>query len=265
MKAVIGFAVASIAIFTPSSAKRIFYNAGDLDGWDYILKENNGTVQVDKEITYDGDTSIKMTQTYTPGYKGRYHSEVHHNNRGYKRGDEFFYGFSFRLAEDWDFQPQSYNLAQFIANREGAGCGNDDWKPSTLFWLEDDQLASRIVSGPFWQPNCTRDIEEFRNLTAIRAGEWYRVMVHASWQNDTLGFYKMWVDDKPVLNLQNRKTTLDDDSIYQLHVGLYANGWHDDEEMLGNQTYRQVWYNEIVMGTELLDVQIGKADALEYN
>ncbi|UZP43266.1 hypothetical protein NXS19_011082 [Fusarium pseudograminearum] len=131
--------LATIGFSPPSTAKHVFYNAGNLEGWDYILKENKGTVQVDKDVANNGNTSIKITQTYTPGYQGRYHSEVHHNNRGYKRNDEFFYGFSFRLMEDWDFQNQSYNLAQFIANREGAGCGNDDWKPSSLFWLEQDR------------------------------------------------------------------------------------------------------------------------------
>jgi hypothetical protein len=71
----------------------------------------------------------------------------------------------------------------------------------------------------------------------------------------------MWVDDDAVLDLRTRKTTLDDDSAYQLHVGLYSNGWHDDGEILGSQTYRQVWYDEIVIGTELSDVQIDKTEA----
>ncbi|CAF3540793.1 unnamed protein product [Fusarium graminearum] len=253
------FVLATIALSPPSTAKRVFYNEGNLEGWDYILKENEGTVHVDQDIVNNGNTSIKMTQTYTPGYQGRYHSEVHHNDRGYKRNDEFFYGFSFRLMEDWDFQNQSYNLAQFIANREGAGCGNDDWKPSSLFWLEEDQLASRLVSGPFWQPNCTRQIDEFRGLAKITAGEWHRVAIHASWRNDTSGFYRMWVDGTQVLHQQNRKTTLDDDSTYQLHVGLYANGWHDDGGILGNQAYREVWYDAIVIGTEFRDIHGEKA------
>lgn len=114
-----------------ASAERKFYNLGNLNGWDYIRRENKGTVEAVTNVAYKGGNALKMTQTYTSGYTGRYHSEVDHN-QGYKRGDQLFYGFAFRLSEQWEFQPQSYNLAQFIANRPGASCGGDDWMPSSM-------------------------------------------------------------------------------------------------------------------------------------
>ena len=50
---------------------------------------------------------------------------------------ERFYGFAFRLSEGWSFEgTQSYNIAQFIANRPGAGCGDDDWVTEFEFVVE---------------------------------------------------------------------------------------------------------------------------------
>ncbi|KAK7453115.1 hypothetical protein Landi51_04110 [Colletotrichum acutatum] len=127
-----------------------FFNSGDLaaaNKFDYIRQEHNGVVQTVTNVVYKGTTALKMTQTYDPSYTGRYHSEVDVND-GYTRGQDRFYGFAFRLSESWQFQPQSYNIAQFIANRPGAGCGGDDWMPSSMLWLEGDQLTSRIAVDP---------------------------------------------------------------------------------------------------------------------
>ncbi|KAL2672160.1 hypothetical protein Neosp_012858 [[Neocosmospora] mangrovei] len=243
-----------------ASAERKFYNPGNLNGWDYIRRENNGTVEAVTNVAYKGGNALKMTQTYTPGYTGRYHSEVDHN-QGYKRGDQLFYGFAFRLSEQWEFQPQSYNLAQFIANRPGASCGGDDWMPSSMLWLEGDQLVSRVVSGQYRVPDCSRDIQTFPKLAKVSAGQWHKVVIQASWKSDNTGFYKIWFDGNKVLEEYNRKTTLNDDSVFQFRIGLYANAWHDDKHMEGSQSFRQVWYDEVAIGTTFADVDPGQPDS----
>ncbi|KAL2881669.1 hypothetical protein SGCOL_002816 [Colletotrichum sp. CLE4] len=150
-----------------------FSNPGDLaaaDKFEYIRQEHNGVVQTVTNVVYKGTTALKMTQTYDPSYNGRYHSEVDVND-GYTRGQDRFYGFAFRLSDAWQFQPQSYNIAQFIADRPGAGCGGDDWMPSSMLWLEGDQLTSRIVSGQYRLPDCGRSIVKYGNLTTVERGK----------------------------------------------------------------------------------------------
>ncbi|GKT95673.1 glucuronan lyase a [Colletotrichum tofieldiae] len=174
-----------------------------------------------------------MTQTYDPSYTGRYHSEVDVND-GYKRGQERFYGFAFRLSDSWQYQPQSYNIAQFIANRPGAGCGGDDWMPSSMLWLDGDQLASRIVGG-------------IREPGDGVSRVWHRVIIQARWKSDGTGFYKIWFDGNKVLEKFDVSTTVNDDSAFQFRVGLYANSWYDDKKMLGDQGFRQIWFDEIAV------------------
>ena len=105
---------------------RLWHNPGTTAACDYVRQEHNGQVQEVTNVFHSSPQSLKMTQTYDASYSGRYHSECDRND-GYTRGDTRFYGFAFRLSETWEFSGgQGYNLAQFIANREGAGCGGDD-------------------------------------------------------------------------------------------------------------------------------------------
>ncbi|KAK2596773.1 hypothetical protein QQS21_006168 [Conoideocrella luteorostrata] len=193
-----------------------------------------------------------MTQTYDPNYHGRYHSEVDVNH-GYKRG-ETSHGFMFRLSEHWSFQDQSYNIAQFIANRPGADCDEDDCMPSTMVWVQGNQLQSWIVTGHYRQPNCGRKLDPLPDLDTISAGKWHKVIIQAKWASDDSGFFKNWLDGKKAGERTNTPTTIDDDSVFQYHVGLYANGWRDGRHMEGSQGFRQIWYDEISMGTEFKDV-----------
>ncbi|KAF7562252.1 hypothetical protein G7046_g1895 [Stylonectria norvegica] len=256
MVAVKSLVAASLALLPYTiQATRTFYNSGTLDGWDFVRHEHSGTVTEVSNVAYKGTTALKMTQTYdsSGSYSGRYHSEVDHD-QGYKRGDELFYGFTFRLSDSWQFQDQSYNLAQFIADRPGAGCGDDDWMPSSMLWIQGNQLTSRIVSGQYRQPDCGRIFKTLNNLAAVSAGVWHKVIIQAKWESDNTGYYKIWFDGVKVAQEYNLATTLNDDSVFQFRVGLYANSWHDDKKMLGTQPFRQVWYDEVAVGTEFKDV-----------
>lgn len=255
MVAIKSLLAASVALLASPGAlaAKSFYNAGTLNGWDYVRKEHQGTVDQVSNMVYKGGSALKMTQTYDPNYSGRFHSEVDHNY-GYKRGDSTFYGFAFRLSDTWQFQPQSYNIAQFIANRPGAGCGGDDWMPSSMVWIQGNKLKSRIVSGHYRQPNCGRSIDTTPDLATVTAGQWHRVVIQAKWASDNSGFYKIWFDGNKVFERLNAPTTVDDDSVFQFRVGLYANSWHDDHHMTGTQGFRQIWYDEVAVGTEFKDV-----------
>lgn len=240
--AVMGFGLAA-------QATQLFHNAGNLSDWDSVNEENQGSVQEVTNVFLEGPSALKMTQIYDPDYTGRYHSEVAKNDI-YRLGDTGFYGFSFRLQEDWEFSPaQSYNIAQFIADFTDTGC--DDWMPSSMVWIEGDKLFSRVKQGDV----CDQGLETFSDLVAVTAGEWHTVIIQSSWESDNTGFYKMWYDGEKVLEALDLATTVSDERSFEFRVGLYANGWYDDDGgMQGSQGTRQVWYDEIAAGTTFADV-----------
>lgn len=237
------------------SATQLFYNSGTRDGWDYVREEHNGVVEEVTNVFNGGPSALKMTQTFDEAYTGRYHSEVDVTD-GYQRGDTRFYGFSFRLSDSWEFTSQGYNIAQFIANREGAGCGGDDWMPSSMIWIDGDQLTSRIVSGSYRQPDCGRDIDQLDNLATVSRGVWHKVILQVSWASEATGEYKIWFDGDKLFDRRDVATTVSDDEVFQFRVGLYANSWYDDGYMEGNQPFRQIWYDDVAIGTEYGDVNV---------
>jgi hypothetical protein len=98
-------------------------------------------------------------------------------------------------------------------------------------------------------------------LTTVTAGVWHKVEIQASWKTDGTGFYKIWYDGNKVLQEYNIDTTISDNinRPFQFRVGLYANGWHDDNHhMFGSQGTRQVWYDEIAAGTTFADADPGQ-------
>ncbi|EAW12958.1 polysaccharide lyase family 20 protein [Aspergillus clavatus NRRL 1] len=230
-----------------TDATQIFSNPGTLTGWDQINHEHSGTVKQVTDVVYKGPSALKMTQIYDSSYRGRYHSEVVKKNV-YKRGDTGFYGFAFRLPEDWQFSPaQSYNIAQFIADFSDTGC--DDFMPSTMVWLVGTQLHSRVKQGTI----CAQKTKDFPNLATVTAGDWHRIVIQSKWESDGTGFFKLWFDGAKVLDQRNLATTIDDSRAFQFRAGLYANGWHDDKGMKGSQGTRQVWYDQIAAGSTFAD------------
>ncbi|MCJ1339655.1 hypothetical protein MMC09_004945 [Bachmanniomyces sp. S44760] len=239
---------AVISFGLTARATPLFQNTGTSSGWDSINQEHSGTVAEVTNVFYEGPTALKMTQIYDPSYTGRYHSEVVKNNV-YKLGDQGFYGFMFRLQENWQFSPaQSYNIGQFIADETWSGC--DDYMPSSMVWILGNQLYSRVKQGSA----CAQRIETFPNLATVTAGEWHKIEIQASWQDDSTGFYKLWYDGVKVLEKYDIVTTISDGPPFQFRVGLYANGWHDDAGgMKGTQGTRQVWYDDIAAGSTFAD------------
>jgi predicted RNA-binding protein (virulence factor B family) len=235
-----------LAYALPAAAAVIFHNTGTTAGWDSTNHEHNGSIFDVTNVVYEGPTAIKATQIFDPSYTGRYHSEVVKENV-YHRGDTGFYGFMFRLQNDWQFENQSYNIAQFIADFSDTGC--DDFMPSSMVWIEGNQLFTRVKQGTV----CAQKTVTFGNLATITAGEWHKIEIQAKWATDGTGFYKLWYDGVKVLEKFNINTTVADDRFFQMRVGIYANGWHDDGGMLGSQGTRSIWFDEIGVGTTFAD------------
>ncbi|KAK3305005.1 polysaccharide lyase-domain-containing protein [Chaetomium strumarium] len=229
-------------------AEQIFTNRGTLSGLK-TQTEHNGELKEDSSTFFDQPPSLVMTQTFDPSYTGRYHSEVHIAN-GYRHGDRRFYGFAFRLAPDWQFDPpQSYNLAQFIApfpDDDSRKC--DAFMPSTMVWAEGRRLFTRLKSGSVCDQTTTE--LPLDGVAPLSAGEWHTVVLGASWTSEaTNGSLQVWVDGKQVLDQRGVATTVAEDVPFQFRVGLYANGWHDDKGMKGSQGVRRVFYDKVAIAT----------------
>ncbi|KAL2173013.1 polysaccharide lyase family 20 protein [Thermothelomyces heterothallicus CBS 202.75] len=222
-------------------AKQIFTNRGTLDGWGGKQTEHKGEIKEVSDVFYDQPPALVMTQTYDKSYTGRYHSEVRVLN-AYKHGDTRFYGFAFRLPPDWQFEPaQSYDLAQFIAPFDQC----DSYMPSTMFWAEGTKLFTRLKTGSV----CNQKTTKLPLNVTLTAGEWHKVVIEARWASDSTGYFRLSYDGEQVVDVQNVATTVSEDVPFQFRVGLYANGWHDDNGMKGTQGFRQVFYDKIAIAT----------------
>ncbi|KAK8116825.1 uncharacterized protein PG998_005106 [Apiospora kogelbergensis] len=216
-----------------ASATQVFANRGTMSGWDTYNHEHKGKVQeannpVFPDITKQG-TSLSMTQVYDKNWKGRYHSEAVKYNV-YKKGDTGFYGFAFRLQDDWEFtKGLSFNLAQFIADFTSLGC-SETYMPSTMVWLEGDQLNARVKHGDVC-PQEEQKTTFFRKLATVTPGAWHRVEIQASWRSDDSGYFKIWYDGKKVNETFGIPTTVTDSRPFQFRV----------------------FYDQIAVGTEFAD------------
>ncbi|KAI2639859.1 polysaccharide lyase family 20 protein [Hypomontagnella submonticulosa] len=252
--------IAALALLVPSilvSAAPTFKNHGTVAEWDGTNHEHKGTVTQVNSASYKPDTSIKVVQIYDPSYTGRYHSEVFKTDV-YKVGDEGFYGFAFRLHSEWDTSgSQSYNIAQFISDltdNPDNTCG-DGFIPSMMMWVEGNQLMIRSKGGDM----CHGTLKKFK-VGTVKPGDWHRVVLQAKWRSDSSGSYKVWFDGKEALEQSNIITTYRDSQKkfgFQFRAGLYANSWHDDKRMEGSQGTRQLWIDEVGIGSTYEDADPG--------
>ncbi|OAG12673.1 uncharacterized protein CC84DRAFT_1227251 [Paraphaeosphaeria sporulosa] len=261
-------------------ATREFVNHGTTSGWPstWIDPNTKGYVENSTSAFYGKSQSLKFGQEYLgSSYEGRYHAEKIYSN-GYKRDEEKYYGFAFRLHSEWEFDPQSYNLAQFGANFNdikwnGESC--DDFSPTTMIWLNQTKLFARTKHGQMikgqkcppddqkWNcdlgPNCqvTESFQlksETSSIGEIKAGVWYRLTFRVKWKSDDTGIFQAWLNGTQVADKSKLKTTLlDDHRDYEFRVGLYANSWHDEKKMVGSQPKRQLWIDEIGVGSTFAD------------
>ena len=249
--------VGATPVFQNKGTKEDASSVGSFRGWDQYNHEDHGTVDQVDNVYLEGPTALKMIQTYDPSWTGRYHSEAIKLN-AYTIGNQGFYGFAFRLASDWDTTAgQTYNIAQFIAdftNDKHNTC-NEDFLPSMMMWVEGDQLRTRRKGNNMCGPWTTNYDYEVYTVGTITPGQFYRVVIQANWQSTPTGFYKVWLDGvKKVEEYDIITTYIDEDKQhhFQFSVGLYANSWHDQHKLIGQGT-RQVWIDEVGIGSEFKD------------
>ena len=238
----------SLTMCSFSQAAVRFHNTGTTSGWDGRNLDPNCSVTDSSSQTYKGGDSIKSQVNYNSGYTGRYHAMMFRNGV-YHPGDTGFYGFAFYLMNSWSFTSQQYQLFQFIADFTG-NCG-ETWMPSTMIWIQGNQLTTRRKYGTA----CAQQIQQYNNLASVSAGSWHRIVVQASWKSDSTGFLKLWYDGSKVLEQFNIATTVADGSnrYFRMDVGIYANSWHDEHRLVGTQGTRYAYFDQIGWGTAFAD------------
>jgi hypothetical protein len=236
--------IAGLLSCSYASATVIFHNTGTTSGWSQVLTEHYGTVTQVSSPVFKGSTAIKATQIYDASYTGRFHSEVIKNGV-YKPGDQGFYGFAFYLPSNWQFVSQGYNISQFEADFTDTGC--DGWMPTTMMWLTNSSLSTRVKSGTA----CAQSISTISAFASVTAGAWHRVEMQAYWKSDSSGFFRVWYDGAKKVERLGVPTTIADSKsrAYGYRVGIYANGWHDQGKMVGSQGTRTIYFDQIGAGT----------------
>ena len=246
--------------FTAIVTGKTFRNDGDLHGWDDVFFEHKGSVEVKKNEHYNSThgSAIRFTQTYDPDYYGRYHSEVQ-KQKAARLGDTGYYGFAFKLANNWEFDDMMYTISQFIADFEDWDCGihHKEWSPTTMTYLMGQELYSRVRYGDICNSN--ENIHIFK-VGTVKAGQWHTVVIGANWQSKKTGFFRVWFDGMLAVDEQNLETTPDIDKRFlQFRVGLYASGWFDpkdakpgqkgfyDKIPSGHQRTRNIWHDKITV------------------
>lgn len=245
--------LSALAAFSPVHATQLFSNHGTTSGWSdsYIDPGCGGTVAQVTNVVKEGSTALKMTHTYNPSYSGLYHAEVHANSGYTGKGQTRFYGFWFRLSETWEFtSDQSFNIAQFISNFPGT-C--DVWMPSTMIWLNGNQLWTRRKFGSLCPTSAQQTQGHQATGVTVTAGVWHKIVMQARWEDNNNGYLKMWYDGVKVVEELGKPTTIAENGDFQFRVGLYANGWSNGGYKSGSQTFRQIWFDEIAFGTDFAD------------
>ncbi|KAI1854478.1 hypothetical protein JX266_000596 [Neoarthrinium moseri] len=236
-------------------AKQSFSNTGTKSGWNDFTHDHLGKVEEVKDVFYKGPTALRMTQIHDDKWNGRYHSEAV-KKAVYKKGDTGFYGFAFQLPKNWEFTKDvGFNLAQFITDFSDLGCG-EKGMPSTMIAIEEDQLSARVKYGSVC-PTSAQKTTKWSKLATVKPGVWHTVVIQASWKSDDSGFFRMWFDGKQVRNEEGIKTTVSDGRAFDFRVGLYANYWFD-HGYSGNQQTRQVYYDQIAIGSTMDDADPSK-------
>ncbi len=231
----LAFLLASAAA-TASYGTVFFQNTGVKAGWSSTSGEHNGTTTSVSNPTYKGSKALRMRQIYDPNYNGRYHAEAAIKDMK-KRGWERYYGWAFRVSSSWQYVNQNYCINQFIAN---IGCPS--WRPTTMTHLQDTKIRTRIKFGT----KCTGEqTTNYNALATFKKGVWHAVIIRGKWESNNTGIFKFWFDYKKKVEKTNLATTLNTDSKFQFRVGLYANGWHDQGQMVGTQGTRTVWVDNV--------------------
>ncbi len=230
-----------LATVPRGEAAVVFQNTGKIAGWSTLWHEDQGSVTEVASPSYKGGDALRCRTVYRAAYRGRYHSEARRSGMA-ARGQDRYYGFAFYLPSNWQYVAQNFNIQQFIGNVSGCSGG----QPWTMTKLLDRALITRITTGP---DGCTRTHAPFTITSDVTRGVWHRIVIHGKWRSDDTGVFQVWYDGKLRINQVNLPTCPATDNAFNLAVGNYSNGWHDDKTMVGTQGTRDIYIDHVRVAT----------------
>jgi len=250
-----------------------FFNDGTLYGWTSRHAEHLGSVVEVATGCFDNGRNsnrrcIKINQTYDENYRRRYHAEVVLENAT-KLGEQAYFGFAFKISEDWEFDESFAKgglvaqnriaITQFIANFRDWDChGNTKIAvPTTMVWIQNDDLHMRIRSGSV----CIEDKEHEANfrIGKLIPGKWNTIVFGVHWHKKNHGWMKVWFNKKLVVDETDIMTTMNiDDRLFQWRVGMYPNWYRYDGRghpyiRHGLKTTKEIFIDQIGVGPEYSD------------
>ena len=158
---------------------------------------------------------IYLFQVYDHNYHGRYHSEVGLSN-AYKPGETVYYGFAFKIPNEWQFTDDTMTILQFIADFNGweeNGLKGKSWSPSTKIWIKGNQLFARIRQGSVLEED-----NEWFNIADVSKDTWHSVVFGVKWSETTDGWFKLWYDKKLAINRRDVPTTMKTDNRFNFYT-----------------------------------------------
>jgi len=262
-KIALSLGAAVVAIAVPAVAGTPIFHS---QGW---MGDFNGTnLDADCNVTHsattyypvNGTNSIYVTANYTGG-SHRYHAMVRKTNAYTAQNDEGYYSFAFRLKSTWDFSQQGYTIGQFIANYTGQNPCGEDWMPTTMLWLHGNSLRARVKNGSVCnQATIPSNAMQAANTgwviptalgggtpLAVTAGTWHTIQLGVKWSSSNTGYFKLWYDGVKVFEQYNIATTIAEFRPYEFQVGIYANRWYDEHQLVGSQGFREMWVDRIAI------------------
>ena len=262
-KIALSLGAAVVAIAVPAVAGTPIFHS---QGW---MGDFNGTnLDADCNVTHsattyypvNGTNSIYVTANYTGG-SHRYHAMVRKTNAYTAQNDEGYYSFAFRLKSTWDFSQQGYTIGQFIANYTGQNPCGEDWMPTTMLWLHGNSLRARVKNGSVCnQATIPSNAMQAANTgwviptalgggtpIAVTAGAWHTIQLGVKWSSTNTGYFKLWYDGVKVFEQYNIATTIAEFRPYEFQVGIYANRWYDEHQLVGSQGFREMWVDRIAI------------------
>jgi hypothetical protein len=195
----LGLALLILAVTAPARAAVVFQNTGNLNGWDRLFTQHQGTNSEVGEPTYKGPTAIKNVQIFEGTGNGRYHAEVETYHAA-RTGDDHYFGQAMYLPPDWQFHDQNVCVQQWAPD--------DNSGPWLIMNLNGDHLH---WLGGIGTPD----------LGAVPKGAWVRIVTRIKLAAD--GVLEVWIDGKKVFS-RNGNFTVSGGSI-RWSTGLYATRW----------------------------------------
>jgi hypothetical protein len=236
-----GFVSLTVMLGPAGARATVFFeNAGTTSGWSSTPSgEHNGSVAQVTSPTFKGSTALRSRQVFDSSYTGRYHAEAMVSSIG-QQGQDRYYGYTYRLMDNWQFVSQNFNFSQFGATFPNTSCGGTINKPTTMNWLLGTTLRTRVKFGTVCAPVTT----EYVVTSSLTAGVWHRLVQRIRFASNNTGLFQTWLDGTLVVNQSNLATTVAENPPFRWSVGLYANGWHDDGNvMVGSQGTRDVYHD----------------------